>query len=144
MRSGLVVVGSPRGYRLTGLLQRLKPVLIQAFITKRAVKALDVGVLRWAARLDQDVLDTVLLCPCHKCPASELRPVVSSDSLGIAAKHGGSIQQSCHVMPADAKVRCDVHALAREVVCYRQAFDAPGDDARPANGITDEVHASQV
>ena len=144
MRSGLVVVNSPRGYDLTGLLQRLKPVLIQTFITKRAVKALDVSVLRRTARLDQDVLDAVLLCPCHEGPASKLPPVVSSDSLGITAKHGGSIQQSCHVMPADAKVRCDVHALAREVVCYGQALDAPGDGARPANGIADEVHASQV
>ena len=63
-----------------GLLERIKPVLVQAFISKRALKALDIGVLRWAARLDQDVLDTVFLCPCHKCPARELQPVVRSNS----------------------------------------------------------------
>ena len=44
-------------------------------------------------------------------------------------------------MPANAKVGGDVHALVREVVCHLQAFDAPGDGARPTNGITDEVHA---
>ena len=80
MRSGLVVINSPRGYRLTGLLQRLKPVLIQALITQCAVKALDLRILGRATRLDQDVLDTVFLCPCHKCPARELQPVVRSNS----------------------------------------------------------------
>ena len=144
MRSGLVVLRSPRDYRLTGLLQRLKPVLIQAFITKRAVKAPDIGVLRRAARLNQDMLDDVLLRPSHECPASELRPVVRPDSLGIAAKHSGPIQQTGHVMPANTKVGCDVHALVREVVSDCQALDAPGDGARPTNGIAHKVHASQV
>ena len=132
MGPGLVVVGSALGYCLTGLLQRLQPVFIQVLITKRTVKALDVVVLRWAARLNQDVLDTVLLCSCHKCPASELRPVVSSDRLGVAAKHGRPIKQTGDVMPTNAKVGCDVYAFTREVVCYRQAFDAPGDGARPS------------
>ena len=140
MRSGLVVVGSPRGYRLTGLLQRLKPVLIQAFITKRAVKALNIGVLRRAAGLDQDVLGTVLLRPCHERPASKLRSVVSPESLGVAPKRSRPIQQSGNVEPANAKVGRDVHTLAREVICHRKALNAPGDSARSANGIADEVH----
>ena len=144
MRSGFVVVNSPCGNGNTGLLQGFKPVLIQALITKRAVKALDVVVLRWAARLDQDVLDTVLLCPCHECPASELRPVVSSDRLGVAPKRRRPIKQTGNVMPTNAKAGGDVHARVREIVCHRQAFDAPGDGARPTNGITNEVHASQV
>ena len=44
-------------------------------------------------------------------------------------------------MPANAKVSGDVYAFVREVVCHRQAFDAPGDGAKPTNGITNEVHA---
>ena len=64
---------------------------------------------------------------------------------GLAApKQGGPIEQTGNVMPTNAKVSGDVHALVREVVCHRQAFDAPGDGAGPANGIADEVHASQV
>ena len=47
-------------------------------------------------------------------------------------------------MPADTRVGRDVHAFMREVVYHLQAFDAPRDDARSTNGITDEVHASQV
>ena len=43
-------------------------------------------------------------------------------------------------MPANTKVRCDVHALVRVIICHRQAFDAPGDGARPANGIAHKAH----
>ena len=82
MRSYLVVISPPCGNGLTGLLQRFKPVLIQTLIPGGAVKALDVSVLRRAARLDQDVFDAVLLRPSHERPASELRPVISSDRLG--------------------------------------------------------------
>ena len=66
---------------MTRLLQRLKPVFIEALIAECAVKALDVSVLRRAARLNQDVLDVVLLRPSHERPAGELRPVVSPDDM---------------------------------------------------------------
>ena len=141
MRSGLVVIESPRGNGKTRLLQGFKPVFIQALITKRTVKALDVGVLRLAAWLNQDVLDAVLLCLSHECSASELRPVVNPDRLGVAPKRSCPIQQTGDIVATNAKISCDVHALVREVVCHRQAFDAPRDSARPTNSITNEVHA---
>ena len=86
MRSNLVVVCPPGGNGLAGLLQGFKPVLIEALIPEGAVKALDICVLRWAARLDQDVFDAMLLCPSHERAASELWPVVGSDGLGVAPK----------------------------------------------------------
>ena len=144
MRSDFVVVNCLTGNHLTDLLQRLKSDLIQTFVPELAIKALDVGVLRWAARLDQDVLDTVLLCPCHECPASELRPVVSSDSLGVAYRRSGTVRQTGHVMPANAKVGGDVHALVGEVIIDCQALDSPRNSARPRDRVTHKVHASQV
>ena len=110
MRSDLVVIESPRGNGQAGLLQRLKPVFVQALVPKRAVKALDLCVLSRTAWLNQDVLDAVLLCPSHECSASELRPVVSSDSFWVAPKQGGPIEQTGNVMPTNAKVGGDVHA----------------------------------
>ena len=144
MRSGLVVVKPPSGNGNTGLLQRLKPVFVQTFIPERTIETLDVRVLSRTAWLNQDVLDAVLLCPSHECPASELRPVVSPDRFGVTPKYGCSVQQAGDVVATNAKVGRDVHAFTRGVICHRQAFDTPGDDARPTNGITDEVHASQV
>ena len=133
MRSSLVVIESPRSNGQAGLVQRLKPVLVQTFIPESAIKALDVGVLSRTAWLDQDVLDAVLLGPCHECPASELWSVVSSHGLGVAPKRRRPIKQTGNVMPTNAKVGGDVHALVREVVSDRQAFEAPGDSARPTN-----------
>jgi hypothetical protein len=57
------------------------------------VEAFDVGVLGRAAWLDEDVLDAVLLCPCHECRAGEFRSVVGSDFLGVTPERGSPVQQ---------------------------------------------------
>ena len=91
MGSDLVVVGSPCGDDLAGLLQGFKPVLVEAFISERAVEALDVGILSRTTGLDQDVFDAVFLCPRHGGPTSELRSVVGSDRPGVAPKRSGPV-----------------------------------------------------
>ena len=88
----LVVVDSPLSDGLAGLLQRLKPILVKTLITKRAVEALDVRILGGTAWLDEDVLDVVLLCPCHEGSTGELWPVVGSDLCGVAPKHSGPVE----------------------------------------------------
>jgi hypothetical protein len=72
VRSDLLVVGSPCGNDLAGLLQRFKPVLVQALITEGAVETLDVGVLGRATRLDQDVFDAVLSARLTNCSEFDL------------------------------------------------------------------------
>lgn len=52
----MVAVRSPCCNDLSGLLQRFKPVLIQAFIAEGAVEAFDVGILGWAAGFDEDAV----------------------------------------------------------------------------------------
>lgn len=74
--------------------------------------------------LNQHVMDTVLLRPCHECPTGELRPVVSSVRLGIAPKCGCSVQQAGDAVATNAKVGRDVHAPVCEVVSSSQAFDS--------------------
>ena len=117
---------------MTGLLQRLKPVVIQTFIPERANEAPDVSVMGRAASLpDQNMLVAVLPYPGQECPASEFWPVVSLDRFGVALKRGGPVHQAGHAMPTNAKVGREVHALVREVISYRQAFDRKelGSDA---------------
>ena len=125
MRPDLVVIGSPCGNALAGLLQRLEPVLIQTLIAKGAVEALDVRILGRAARLNEDMFDAVFLRPRHERPASEFRSVVGSDFLRVAPKQGCTVQQARDVIPANAEVCGDVHALMAEVIGHREAFDAP-------------------
>ena len=48
VRPDFVVVAPPAGDVLPCLVQRLEPVLVQAFVAELAVEALDVAVLRRA------------------------------------------------------------------------------------------------
>ena len=126
---------------LASLGQGFKPVLVQALVPEGAVETLHICVLRRPARLDQDVFDAVLLCPGHEGPASEFWPVVCPDCLWVASELRCPVQNAGDVMAAQAEVHRYVHAFVAEVVRHRQAFDTPGNRARPGNGITDKVHA---
>ena len=78
----LVVVSAPSGNQDTSLRQARKPMVIQALIPKPAVEALDEGILRRFARLDQLELHAVLVGPLVQRPACELRSLVSPDRFG--------------------------------------------------------------
>ena len=60
MRPNLVVVASPVGDGLAGLLQSLEPVLVEALVAELAVEALDAAVLHELARLDQQMSHVML------------------------------------------------------------------------------------
>ena len=119
VRPDLVVIGSPCGNALAGLLQRLEPALIQALVAKGAVEALDVRILGRAARLNEDMFDAVFLRLRHERPASEFRSVVGSDFLRVAPKHGCTVQQARDVITANAEVCRDIHTFMVEVVRHR-------------------------
>ena len=107
------------------LLQGLKAVLADALVSEGADKARDVSVLRWAARLDQDVLDVMLMSPHPEPLTGELQSVIDFDRLGGGPKRCRPVQPFCHVRPTQAEVCGGVHALACEVVSHRAAFDTP-------------------
>src|SRR5574344_657371 len=85
----LVVVLPPTGNNFSCLGQGFKPVLVEAFVPELAIEALNVGVLRWLARLNEDVLNSSCLHPCHKSSTCEFRPVVSSDSVWVTPESSG-------------------------------------------------------
>ena len=86
MRSGLVVVKPQSGNGKTDLFRGFKPVLVQALVLKRTVKALDVCVLRRAAGHDKNMLDAVILRSGNKCPASDFQSVSVLTARGVAPK----------------------------------------------------------
>lgn len=90
-------------------------MFVEALIAELAVEALDVAVLHGLARLNEQVLYAMALCPTHEGPAGELRAVVGAYSLRIAAESGCLIEQARHVLTGDAEVGRDVDTLVAEV-----------------------------
>ena len=140
MGPDLVVVLPPDRDGMPGLWQRLKPMLVQAFVPELAVEALDVAVLHRPARLYQDVANPMGLCPCHEGTAGEFRPIVSTHRIRIAAKQGRPIQQPGHILAANAVVGNDVHTLVAEIVRHGQALDAPA----VGQAVAHEIHAPHL
>ena len=71
----LVVVLFPDRGRIPCLLQCFKPALIEVLIPELAVETLDIAVLHWAPRLNQNVTNAMRLRPRHEHSAGELRSV---------------------------------------------------------------------
>ncbi|AKS16483.1 hypothetical protein AEA00_11460 [Xanthomonas campestris pv. campestris] len=115
-------------------------MLVEALVAELAVEAFDVGVLRGGTRLDQDVLDAMLLRPGNEGATGELGAIVGADRAWIATETRRLIEQAHYVSPADAVIHGNVHALASEVVDHGQALDA----ACVGQRIEHEVHAPGV
>lgn len=71
VRSELVVVPPPCGDEDTGLGQTRKPVVVQAFVAKSSVKALDERILGGLACLDQLESNAMLISPLIERSAGE-------------------------------------------------------------------------
>ena len=93
-----VVVSAPLSDARSSLGQGLKPLLVQALITKLPIEALDVAVLHGPPWLNQDMPHTMRRCPSHKSSTRELRAVVCSYSQWVAPEYCSLVQQTCHVL----------------------------------------------
>ncbi len=137
VRPYLVVVDPPARNLNTRLRQAPEPVLVQAFVAKLAVEALDVGILRGLAWLVEDVAHALGLGPGHEGSARELWPLVGSHGLRVAPEPRNLVEHAHDVLAADAVIHSDVHALVAEVIGHGQALDAP----TAGQAVADEVHA---
>ena len=140
VRSDLVVVRSQDRHGCSGLVQALKPALVEVLVAELAIEARDVAVLHRAPRLDQDVASAMRLRPGHEGPAGELRAVVGSHRLRVPTKQRSSIQYQGHVLARDAEVHRDLHTLMAEIVGHREVLQAP--PAREA--VAHEIHAPHL
>src|SRR6185312_9920345 len=100
VRPDLVVVLPPDRGGAPGLVQGLEPLLVQVLVPELAVEALDVAVLHGPAWLDQDVANAMGIGPPHEGSAGELRAVVGTHGLRVAAEGGRAIEQ-----PRDVQAR---------------------------------------
>jgi hypothetical protein len=118
-----VVVLAPFSNAISGLLQALKPLLIQAFISELSIEALDVVVLHGPARLNQDVA-TALQCGTSQLgSACEFRHVICANSDWVTSENCGLIKKPSDILASDSKVHCNFNALVDKVIGNSQAFD---------------------
>ena len=135
-----VVVRTPGSHGRSGLMQGLKPRLVQMLITELAVETLDVDVLHGAPWLDQDMANAAGLRPGNESAAGELWPVIGAHCLRIPAKQRRPIQYPRHVLARDAKVHRNVHALMAKVIGHGEVLQAP--PARQA--VAHKIHAPDL
>ena len=93
-----VVVPAPLSDARSGLRQCLKPLLVQALVTKLPIEALDIAVLHGTSRLNQDMPHATRRCPSHEGSARELGTVICSHSQRVAPEDCSLIQQSSDVL----------------------------------------------
>ncbi len=94
MRSGLVIVLPPVIINFPGVNDIAEPVLIQTFIEKSSVKALNKSVLRWLTWLDKSQLHTMLKGSLIEGAAGKLRALIGSYCRRIAAKQRDAVQNT--------------------------------------------------
>lgn len=73
-------------------------MLIEAFFAEFAIEALDVAILHRPARFDQNVADTVTLCPRHEGSAGEFRAIVGAHCAQTSAKYRRPIQKPSYIL----------------------------------------------
>ena len=98
VRPDFVVVCAPLSDAFSGLWQGLKPLLVQALVTKLAIEALDVAVLHGPSWLNQDVAHAMRRCPSHESATGELRAIVCAYSQRITPEGRRLIEQTGHVL----------------------------------------------
>lgn len=84
MRPCAVVVVTPTFDLFAGLAERIERVLVQAFVSKLAVEAFDVGILGGFAWCDVVQAYMPITSPDQHGQTSELRAIVHDECFGIA------------------------------------------------------------
>jgi len=78
------------------MLDRLKPVGVQALVSQSSVEALYAPVLHGPARLNVPQLNPPFLAPAQEMAAGELRTVVAAQALRQPALLNDPLQHACH------------------------------------------------
>jgi hypothetical protein len=101
MRTCAVVIDAPPFDLFAGLAQRIKRVLVQAFVSKLAVKAFDVGILGGFPWCDVVQAHMPIASPDQHGQAREFRAVVHDQGFGIAAMLGNHLEDAGDAMAGD-------------------------------------------
>ena len=76
------------------MLDAVKTMHIQPFMSDRSIEALDVGILGRLAGLDIQQRDLLLICPVDQSLADVFRPVVAPNAIGLASPFNRLVQRA--------------------------------------------------
>ena len=136
----LIVVPPKRIDLVLRVLQRRKPVHVQAFVSEPAIERFDCGVVRGFTPTAEVQDDAVGIGSQVHRRTDELRPVIAIDPLRQAALEPQALERGRHIVAAQASTDVDRQAFAREEIDDRQRTKAP----TIGQLIGDEVHAPDV
>ena len=97
-------------------------MIVQAFITKLPIEALDVSILGGLARSDELEIDAALVSPAIKRAAREFRSLVGSNRPRQAAELSDAVEHARDISARNPVIDGDVEAFAGEVIDDRQAL----------------------
>lgn len=116
MRPALVVVDSPPLDDFASFGDRGEHVVVEAFVPKLPVEALDEGVLRRLSRRNVMQLYAMLSRPRKHCETCQLGAVIHHDGFWQSAFVGDPIEYAANASTADRGVDFDREGFTREVV----------------------------
>lgn len=92
----MIVCPHPVGCIVLNLLNGFKQIMAEPVVAYRSVKAFDVSILLWLARLDMLKTDTMTLGPGGKGGADVLGAIIAPNNLRFAPPFDDLLQSSCH------------------------------------------------
>ncbi len=113
-----------------------EPVLIQTFIAKSTVKALNKSVLHWLTLLDKSSFHTMLKSLLFERAAVKFRPLVRSYRRRITSKQRNVVQNTLDLNACNPECSDNCQTFLREVDHTGQAHDPAAGGQR----VHDEIH----
>ena len=116
VRSLRIVVDPPVFDDLAGFADAGEPMLVQALLSVAAIETLDVGVLRWLARVDEIQLDAVIIGPSIQRSPAQFRAIIDDQDIGVSSLTGHAFQHLDHPFSRQREIYLDRRALPGAVV----------------------------
>src|SRR5436305_1398230 len=107
MRPHLVVVASPRADHDSCMFEGAEVVIVEAFISKLAIKAFDIRVLRRLAGSNEFEINAAGVSPSIQSSAGELRSLIGTNGTRQSSKLTARFQSPHHVTARDTVVDGD-------------------------------------
>ena len=111
-------------------------MVIQALIPQSTIEALDIGILRGLARLDERQLHTPGMGPFIQCQAGKFRSMIDPDHPWQRPLPGNALQYTRHPLSRNGGIHLNDDTLPGTVIDHIQTANAPA----VSQAVMHEIH----